>query len=308
MSSQTIALIAILLSSLFWSTANVVTKILLRDFDPFPLAFLRFAIASFILIPLALHSNKLPIRAILKDMVPITLFSTGNIFFYYLGIGLTSANAAAIIYTIVPILSALFARYFIKEPFSVLKISGIIVGLIGEGIILVLPIIQKGEPISGDTRGNILILIASVSWAIYTVGSRRLLTARQYSPLLISTVSVAITAIAFGALTAMTPHRNFIAPLFSLTVLLLVLHLALFVTVATYILFQWAIKHSSAATASLNNYVTPVFAIALGVVFLNEQLTWGFILGTLFVILGVFLATGVQLLNQLKKIAARLFR
>ena len=48
MSSQTIALIAIVLASVFWATAGVVGKILLTTFDPFTLAFLRFLVAGLV--------------------------------------------------------------------------------------------------------------------------------------------------------------------------------------------------------------------------------------------------------------------
>ncbi len=290
MSPRRIAFLAILFSSLLWATAGVTAKILLRSFEPFPLAFWRFFFAGLALLPLLTKLNLK--KNFLRDVVPIALLSTGNITFFYLGLTRTTANAAAIIYTGTPLLAAVLAKYTISEHISRRKIWGILLGLLGVLTISLLPILEKGQQITGDTIGNFLTFIASCSWAAYTVGSRHLITQKKYSPLAITAVSIIVSACVFFVLSLLTATKDFITPLLVPTNLFLMLHLAVLVTVATYILHQWAIKYSSATTATLVNYISTVFGIMLGISILGEPFTAGFAFGSIIVFAGVFLYTG----------------
>jgi len=308
MSSRTIAFIAIVTASLFWSTANVVAKIMLRTFDPFPLAFLRFALAAIIMLPFLLRERKVRWQTLLKDVLPIALFSTANIILFYVGLQWTNANASALIYTATPVLSALLAKYFIGEHITRRKFFGIVLGLIGVLIIVLLPIIERGGIVTGNVKGNTLIFIATFVWAVYTVGSRNLISVKHYSPVTISAVSIITSAVVFFIATLILPHRDYVAPLANPINILLIIHLAIIVTVASYLLFQWAIQHSSATTASFSNYLQPVFAVWLAAIILGERLTQGLVVGSVLVIAGVFLATGVELSRQFRKFVRVIFR
>ena len=299
MSSRLTALFAIVLASLLWSTAGVVTKILLKTFDPLPLAFLRFFIASLVIAPFFIKNVSKSIKQNLKLLVLISLFGSGNIAFFYFGVAKTTANATAIIYTALPLVIALLSYLLIHERITKRKLSGILLGCIGIFTIILLPLWETGKVISGNTQGNLLIFVAVLSWSLYTVGSRYLISQKQLTPFSMTAISIFTSAIIFFLLTTLTSHRNYIEPLFKLNNLLLVMHLAVLVTVATYLLFQWAIKHSSATTASLTNYLQPVFGIILNMLFLGEQLTWGFIIGSILVFGGVIWATGTQVFDEL---------
>lgn len=308
MSSQTIALVAIVLASIFWASAGTVTKILLRTFDPFPLAFLRFLIASIAILPLFLKSKRLNLRQLIIDIAPIALFSAGNIFFFYLGLLRTTANAAAIIYTAEPIMIAWLSPILIGEQVSRKKIQGILLGCVGVLVILLLPALETGTTFTGDILGNILIIIAALSWAFYTIGSRRLIDQKHYSVISVTSITLFTSATIFFGLSLFFPHRDYLSPLIQATNLSLVIYLAILVTVVTLLSFQWAIKHSSATTASLTNYLQPVIGIGLNMLFLGEKLTFGFIIGSILVIAGVFLATGTRLIEYFRVLRTNLKR
>lgn len=291
MSPRRIAFFAILISSLLWATAGVTAKILLRSFEPFPLAFWRFFIATVVLLPILARQNILR-KNFIRDILPVALLSTGNITFFYLGLTRTTANASAIIYTGTPLLVAILAKYTINEHMTGRKMLGILLGLLGVLIISLLPILEKGQQLNGDTLGNLLTFIASCSWAGYTVGSRHLIIKKQYSPVSITAVSIALSACVFFILSLLTATKDFVTPILHPSNALLLIHLAILVTVATYLLHQWAIKYSSATTATLVNYTSTVFSIILGVSILGEPFTAGFAFGSIVVFAGVFLYTG----------------
>lgn len=302
MSSRTKALLAIIVASLLWATSAFTSKILLRTFEPFSLAFWRFLLASIVILPYLFSQRHIKWRSAIKDIIPIALLSTANITFFYFGLQTTTANASSIIYAATPLVTTILAHYLIQEHWVAKKMLGIIIGLLGVLLITLLPLLEGKNTISGDLLGNILIFIAVFAWGGYTVGSRHLISKKRYSPLMISGISIVISAFVFLLTTAFTSHKDYIDPLLDIKNFALVLYLAVFVTVGTYFLFQWAIKHSSATTASLNNYLSPVFAVWLNVVILGELLTPEFIIGSLLVIFGVFITTGTQLIKEVRRI------
>lgn len=300
MSSRMIALIAIVLASLLWSTAGL-SKIIVRDFDPFTAGFLRFFVASVVIFPLFLREKNVG-KKMFFDLVPVALFLTGNVAFYYIGLKTSTANAAAIIYTAVPLVVALLAPRLIKESVSPTKLVGIMVGLVGVLVIVLLPFIEQGQVVSGEILGNVFFLSAVLVWSLYAIGSRHMINTKQYSPLSVSAISIFTATIIFFPLSLINYQPQYITLLRNPYYLFLFFYLGTAVTVATFVLFQWAIKHSSATTASLNVYIQPFFAVIVNVLFLGEKLTSGFLFGGLLVIAGVFLATSKGMLEELRKV------
>ncbi|MFZ5845390.1 MAG: DMT family transporter [Patescibacteria group bacterium] len=303
MSSRTKALIAIVATSLLWSTAGV-AKIVVRVMDPFTTAFLRFALASLIILPFFLKEKRRP-QTWLRDLGILSLGSAANVGLFYLGIRTSTANAATIIYAGVPLVTLILARRLIGEVVTIKKLVGIIVGLVGVLTIAVLPTLERGEVLSGDFRGNLFYLAAVIIWSLYTVGSRHAMAVRGYSPITVSAVSIFVPAAVFAPLIPFTFRPGYFAILTQPIILLLIFHLAIVVTVFTYLLFQWAIQNSSATTASLKQYLEPVFSILFNVTFLGESLTRGFLLGTLLVFTGVAIASGANLVAELKRIIVK---
>lgn len=305
MSSRKIAFIAIILSSLFWSTAGVSTKLILRVYDPIPGAFIRFFLASLILLPFFLFKErKNNFWQMIKDISPIALFSTANILFYYFGIKHTTVNAATIMYSAVPLIIALLTNKLLGEHISKNKYLGIILGFVGVVLITILPLINSNNAFNGNITGNIIIVCGVLSWSFYAIGSRKLLNINKYSSLSVTFFSLLTSTIVLALLTLTTNSTNLLTPLLEWKNLILMLHLSILVTIATYLLYQWAIQHSSAATASLNNYLQPLLSVILAIIFLGEKLTWGYVIGSILVIAGILLAEKEiirELINRTKR-------
>lgn len=298
MSSRTIALLAILGASLLWATAGT-AKILLKSFDPFTAAFLRFSVASLVILPFFLKERRHHKHPLLP-LVPIALLGTGNITFFYWAIRTTTVNAAVIIYTLEPLIIALVAPKLINEQVTGKKLAGIMLGLMGALFIALLPIVERGQHISGDLGGNLLVFIAMLCWSSYTIASRHMLATKQTTPLLTTAASIFVSTAVFAFL-SYTQWQPAYLSAFTASNLIIIVQLGVFVTVATYLLLQWAIKHSSATTAALNQYLQPVFAVIFNIFFLGERLTTGFMIGSIIVFAGVFLATGGPLLRDIKR-------
>jgi len=298
MSPRFITLGALLVASIFWATSGFAAKTLLKYFDPVSLGAIRLTIASIVILPMLLRVTKRVSKKMISDMIPVSLFSAGNFILFLFGIQRTTANAAAIIYTVTPLIAAFLSKKFIQEHVSGKKLAGIFLGLTGVLTILVLPILENRGAIVGDIAGNLLIVGAMICFSLYNVGSRHLVTVKSYHPLTVTGFSLIISAILFLIITTIIPHTPILPALRTPSVMLLAIYMATFVTVLPYVLHQWAVKHSSATTASLTTYIQPVFAFMFNGILLGEVITPGFLFGSILVFAGVFLATGTGLIRM----------
>ena len=152
MSTRTKAIIAILLAQFLWSTAGL-SKIIVREFDPYFAGFLRFFVASIVILPFFLKEKSRPKHVFAHLFIP-SIAGAGNLLFYYLGLQSSTANAASLIYAGVPLITALIAHYTLGERLTIRKIIGIFIGCIGVILIALLPLIERGESTSGNFPGN----------------------------------------------------------------------------------------------------------------------------------------------------------
>jgi len=302
MTLRTKGLIALCIAAFLWGTAGVTGKLLFLETPPFVAAAHRFSLASLIILPWFIRTKK-PNRYV-RSLLPLGILNSGNVLFYYAGLSLTTANNSSILSMTVPILTTLLSPLIIKESIRKEQIYGVTVGLIGMLIIILLPILKNGDPVHGSLEGNLLLCGSVLCWTLYILHSRRILSSGTYPAILSTSInlfSVAlssiIASILFG-LPLLSPAL--IAP----TYLLVLLYAAIGITITTFFLFQWAMAHVSAATASLKEYIQPVFGIGFNAAILNEQITASYLLGSMLVFTGVALATGTRVT---KKLASVLF-
>ncbi len=290
MKSSTIALLAILGGGIMGGLPPIFTKVLYQSFEPMSLGFLRFLIASIFMLPIFfLQKNQPSLVKAIKIVGPFTIFSTLNVMLFLIGIKTTTANSGQIIYSDVPLVTAILSYFLIKERLSRTKKFGIILGFIGIILVIILPIFQKGIT-TGDLTGNIIILIATLAWAMYGIMSKKIIE-KGFSLITISTVSFIISTIVFFIAMLFTAKKDFISPVFIGNNLIVLLFFGGVITVGAYVLLQWAIKHTSPTIAQMNQYVSPLATFTGSAIVLKEKLTAEFVFGAILVLIGLFIAT-----------------
>jgi len=297
MSTRTKALIAISIAAMLWASASVVSKTLFRFAPPFVAATHRFTLATLIMLPFFLRLKK-PKEYFLR-LLPLGLFNAGNVLFYYSGLFLTTANTSSILGAAVPITVAIASAILIKEYISPKKRIGIFLGFIGALIIVLLPLIEKGGAATGNIYGNLFLVGSLLSWTMYVVYSRSILASGTYTPILSTFINISTVASASFIFALLTHQPLFPSTVFAYPYLLMLVFAAVFITITTFFLFQWGVQHISASTASFKEYLQLVFGIMLNSIFLHEKLTGSFVIGSIFVALGVFIATGEHLSKKL---------
>lgn len=283
------AMLGLVIVAMLWGSAGVVAKLLVERADVYVILFYRFGIASLLIFPFFLAQPK-P-KGYLQTLIPLSFLNSLNAFFFYIGLSKTTANATYIINTTFPVVITLLASMLIGEHPSRNKILGICISLIGALFIVLLPLLMQGQATHGDFIGNLFIFAALISFSLYTVGSRNYLKSEKFTPLLTAAMNFFTTTASCLIVVILSGRSLFVPSLADTNYLTLLLYAAAPMTLVTFSLLQWVLKHIPASTASLNNYIQLIVSFGLNAFFLGETLTIYYFIGTILVVIGVTVAT-----------------
>lgn len=101
---------------------------------------------------------------------------------FIIGLSMTSPIDASVIATVVPILTMVLAALFLKEPITWKKTLGVFIGAAG-ALMIILNSTGADGIAGGNSLGNILCLLSSLSYAIYLAAFKGLVS--RYSPVTI---------------------------------------------------------------------------------------------------------------------------
>ncbi|NLI93010.1 MAG: DMT family transporter [Peptococcaceae bacterium] len=270
-----------------WGTTFISTKILLENFTPHEILFFRFIIgyAALLLIyhqPLktrSFHEERLFIAA---GLCGVTLyFLLENIALTY-----TLASNVGIIVTIAPFFTALLAHFLLKgERLQPQFFMGFIIAVLG----ILLIGFNGSFVLKLNPLGDILALLASVVWAVYSILMRKI------SQLGYHTIATTRRVFFYGLL-FLLPALYFLK--FNLdferfTIVpdaLNLLYLGLGASALCFVSWNWSIGILGAVKTSLYIYVVPIITIAASSLILRENITRVALIGAFLILLGLFIS------------------
>jgi drug/metabolite transporter (DMT)-like permease len=258
----------------------------LAEFPPLTLAFLRFIIASAGLY--LIHRFWPGRRAI--DRADWRMFAflgflavVANQAFFLYGLKFTTPTHAALLYGATPVLVFLFAIPLIGEKPTLLKKLGVPVTFIGVAIVIV----HAGMEWSFKALfGDILILLAVVAWALYTVLGKRLVG--KYGAIHLTAMSIIIGTMLFSPIGFLTFTR-FDTDLITIRGWNSLAYIAIVTSVICYSIWFWALGRLDATKVSVFNNLQPIFTAIMSYFLLGETIGPRLIVGGILVIVGVVL-------------------
>lgn len=247
-------------------------KIALKEFSPIQIVFTRFFFASLILLPLAVATKNISFKKQdIGHIVFASLLFAINVIFYVIGLQNTTSIASQLMYLLTPAFIIMITFVLGQSP-TKKQILSIIMGFLG-GLVLVGKNNSDGLIHSlGTTQGNIIVLIAVFSWALYAIVSKKL--SSRYSPLSLLLVNSLMTGVI--ATVMLVFLRTNIINLYSHASPGSILSLFILIilnSVSFFFLFQWALKSASPFTVSLTTYLGPLAAATLAIPLFGEQIT-----------------------------------
>ncbi|MCU4752741.1 EamA family transporter [Halobacteria archaeon AArc-curdl1] len=284
--------LAPLAAATLWGGLYVVSKWGFEAVPPVTLAFARVAVgatALWIVVRLTYPRRSFSKRDLLA-FAGLGVLVSGSLITQFLGTDLTTASQGSLITVSTPVFTVLLGVALLDERLSARAALGI--GIATVGTLLVLSGQYDLTAIAGAaTTGILLLLVASATWAGYTVYGKPLI--ERYSALETATYStvaaVPVLALMVPVELAVTDTSLSSIPL-SLPVLVAIAYLGLFGTAAAWYLWYKGLEYVDASIISVFFFAQPVVGGLLGAAFLGEQL------GSLFVVGGVVMAAGVYLI------------
>jgi drug/metabolite transporter (DMT)-like permease len=288
MNKNLIIAVILILVSFVWAGSFIVVDVTTKEMDPIDLGFLRFLVATPLMIliavlrkkPLLLPKKELPWLVVL-GLTGVTLLYL----FQFLGIHFTNAPTASVLINTNVIFIAILSGLFLHETLTRKRVAGIVLSFIGVFVIMFSDISK--QELTFDNLffiGGILMLLSALCWALYSFVGKRLL--KTYDEFVITTY-----AFGFGTLFYIPFVVLHLGPVLQKTSLngwLAVLYLALTCSIFGYLGWYYALRHIDASKAAVFLNFIPLFTILMSF-FLGTSLTWFFLLGAALIIYGVYL-------------------
>jgi drug/metabolite transporter (DMT)-like permease len=300
--------IAIVCAMLIWAGAGIAVKHALVVFPPLTLIVLRFTLAVILMFFIGLifrHNDILGLQRVERQHLPI--FLLGGLlqpFLYfiletYTYQSFTSPTIAEALLSTQPILAPIFAFVLLREQVTRYNIIGIFISTVG----MLLLLLTGANNFALGNPWGVLLAILTVSCSVgYSIVLRRIPT--HYSSLTIVFYVQTISLILFyllwggGQIIHPTPicnledfcFQNIEKPVLS------IIYLALFASVAAFILFCFTVRYIGVTRANIFNNVRPVFTAILMFTIFSEQLPISKWIGIIVIIIGIFISQ-----KQIKK-------
>ncbi len=278
-------LFALILAMALWGSSFVAVKYGVRDMPPAVLLFGRMVAGALCFLPflgslrrLRLPRAQIPLLALMCLCEPcLYLVCEAKALLY------TSASQASMISTMFPVMVALSAGLFLGERLTPRLLSGFALAAVGA---LWLGCAEESVSSAAPQPllGNALELVAMLCGAAGTLALKTL--SSSLSALQLAALQTLSGLLCFGFL--LLPSLGDLAPL-RLSSLLVLVYLGAACNFGAYSLYNYGVSRIPASRASAFLNLIPVFAIALGVLLLDERLNLQQGLACLAVIGGVLL-------------------
>jgi drug/metabolite transporter (DMT)-like permease len=254
---------------------------------PFTIAALRFGMASVLLFAWARLANR-PLSPIGRRDLPMILGLAVTAVAGYNWLFLTAltlapaADGAIIVPGLAPVFTAVIAGFVLREQLGPRGFAGL--GIAAVGLLLVVG--PGGE--AGGTRllGDALFVAGAVLWGVYSVLAR--IASRRFDA-----VSTTLYGTALGTLIliplALTERGGEALAGAPIEALAGIGYLAVFGTVAAFVLLNLGVARIGAARASAFALLVPVVGVLTSVALLGEELGPLTVIGGIVVLVGLWL-------------------
>lgn len=267
----------------FWGSAFSFIEVALRDVTPITIAAARIAVgALFLYAVVKWRGHTMPtdyanwhdmtITGLSGNAVPFVLIAWGQQY--------VDSSLTAILIAIVPLSTLFFAHIFTHdEKITSPRLIGFLMGVFG------LVALSMGEDFSrldASGAGITAITLATLGYGYAGIHLRKLKHLRSSvsaAGLLISSAVVTIPfAFMLEAPLSLTPSTNS---------LLSLLYLGIFPSGVAIILVSKLVFRMGATFAALNNYISPLFGVTIGVLLLGEHITQHMVIAIILILSGI---------------------
>lgn len=296
--SKIVAYFKLIMVILVWAGVYHVAKYLVLDTDPYTLGFLRFFIATILL--LIMYFSKHGVRNAFKrpdnHWKILWLIGLIGVFGYnvlFFGAeSLISANSVAIFFAFSPCITIILSKFILGQNIKPLAYVGIVIALLGTiGVITMSNQVTDYTCIANKSilpLGEILAILSAIAMAAYNVLNKKAaqlgidaLTITTFSALM-GTLFLFVSFILFGAPVINIVHKS---SMFWVAMA----YTSILATVIAYKWYSTAIHELGVGKTSVFQNGVPLFTVLIGVVLLGNTVSSQVLLSGVVIIIGVIM-------------------
>jgi len=277
--------LALLLAMTLWASSFIALKVAVNEIAPMIVVFLRMLIGStafLVLWPWIRHGINYQ-KGDWKYLFGMALFEPCLYFIFEVQALLyTSAGQAGMVTSMLPLMVAVAAFFFLGERNTLKQWAGFVIAVIG--VIWMTVTGENSEQAPNAVLGNFLELLAMCSAVGYTLLVKHL--TKRYSAFILTALQSFVGAVFFLPLALMSDWPEQV----SLSTVGTIVYLGLVITLGAYGLYNYSLAHVKASTAAGYANLLPVLTLLFSMLLLGERMTgyqW-IAIGVVFV--GVFLS------------------
>jgi drug/metabolite transporter (DMT)-like permease len=274
-----------------WGGTFVAGKHVVAVLSPMMGSFARYVVACVALLVAAfVVEGGLP-KLTLRQWLGTCLLGTFGVFAYNLffmaSLERLPGSRAALIIALNPVITITLSSLVLKERLSARRWLGVAIALFGVWIV-----ISRGDIASiasaGIGAGELFMLAAVTSWALYTLIGRKVLggltplAATNYAALWGTLLLAGAAAPEFAGLSMAR---------FDWTVVGALLYLGICGTALAFVWYYMSVKKFGTSVTSVFNNLVPVFGVLISVLLLGEHLLTSMLIGGAIAIAGVMMVS-----------------
>lgn len=288
---EQLAYFGLLIMTLIIGLSFIFIKIGLRYSSPVDLLAHRFTAAALSLFVLwMLGYVKMPRLNIKKTKSLLLLSLFYPMLFFALqtfGMQYSSASEAGIIFATTPIITLIAAGFFLKEKTTWLQKMGVVLSIAG---IVYISYFKGNASNNTSPLGLLLLLLSVFSITVYYILGKFI--SAHFSTIEITVWMTLLAFLVFNGFSLVVHFQNntvseFFKPLNNVEFIWTVLYLGVLSSMFTSLLTNFALTKIPASQIAVINNLSPIIAIAGGVLILGETLFAFHIIGGLLVLSGV---------------------
>ena len=275
-------LIPLFAAFVLWGSQYVISKIALRTVPPVTLLALRYLVSvPALFIVLRLRHALTPVK---KGDWPI-LFAIGFTGYFasfclqMLGVNQLTGSVSSLLGAMNPIFIPILAAFFLHERITPAKIACVALSMAGVVVIV-------GVDGTVDASGALLMLASVFLWSTASIIIRRV--SGRYDPMQIALIAILCALPLTGGWSLIELQSTPCS--FTLESVLAVLYMGVLGTAVTHSLWNYSLRVMDASFCSMFYPMQPLVSSILGVLFLHEAVTPGFVIGALMICCGIVAA------------------
>lgn len=278
--------IAILTITLLWGYAWVLMKEGIAYMGPFTFSAFRFGTGSItMLFVVWTLKTGLPPKHTWKHLIIVGILQTSVVFLLVMyGLRFVDAGKSSVLLYSMPMFSSLLAVRFLGERLTSAKITGLATGMLGLIAILGWDVWTKQG--SEIIIGEVLIVLAAVSWGISNIYYRKKLA--SLSQLQVNTWQMVCGTI--GIIIVSIPVEWGEPIILNAKSIYYILFSGVLASAFCFTGWFLILSIVDMVTATISTLLVPIFGLAFSSLILSETMTFGTLIGSTLIITGIIIA------------------